>query len=130
MLSRSPIASVLVAIAINAVVVVTAERTPSTLVPVTAGDSLAVVVNRTNPQNDLTIGEVRRFLLGEVTRWPDGRKVTVVMREPGASERDAALRVICRMSETDFTRYLLHAAYRGDSNAAPKQLDTSLGVRR
>ena len=52
------------------------------------------------------------------------------MREPGISERDAVLSLICRMTETDFTRYLLHAAYRGESQAAPKQLDTSMGVRR
>jgi ABC-type phosphate transport system substrate-binding protein len=97
---------------------------------VTPHNSVAFIVNKDNPQTELAIGDLRRILLGEVTRWPDGRRLTVVMREPGAPERDAVLRLICRMTETDFTRYLLHAAYRGESQATPKQLDTSMGVRR
>jgi hypothetical protein len=65
-----------------------------------------------------------------MTRWPDGRKITIAMREPGQPERDAPLKLICRMREQDFARYTLHAAYRGDSQGALKQLDTPLGLRR
>ena len=92
--------------------------------------SLVFIVNRDNPNDQLALGDLRRMLLGEVTRWPDGRKLTVAMREPGASERGAVLRLICRMSDVEFTRYLLHAAYRGEAQAGPKQLDTSAGIRR
>jgi ABC-type phosphate transport system substrate-binding protein len=92
--------------------------------------SVAFIVNAENPQTEFSIGDLRRMLLGEVTRWSDGRKITMAMREPGSAERDAVLQLICRMNEADFTRYLLHAAYRGESQAALKQLDTSTGVRR
>jgi hypothetical protein len=88
------------------------------------------IVNQGNPQAELPVGDVCRMLLGEITRWPDGRKVTVAMREPGAPEREAVLRLICRMTEGDYTKYLLHAAYRGESPTGLKQLDTSVGVRR
>ena len=98
--------------------------------PGSARESVAVIVNKDNPQTSLTPGDLRRMMLGEMTRWPDGRRLTVVMREPGAAERSAVLRLICRMSEADFSRHLLYAAYRGDSQTAPKQLDTSMGVRR
>jgi phosphate transport system substrate-binding protein len=93
-------------------------------------DLLAIIVNNENPLSELPIGELRRMLLGEVTRWPDGRKVTIAMREPGQPERDTVLRLICRMSEQDFTRYLLQATFRGELQAGPKVLDTPNGVRR
>src|SRR5712675_2116145 len=75
--------------------------------------SLAFIVNAENPLTDTSLADLRRMLRGEVTRWPNGRKVTVAMREPGQPERDAVLRLICRMSEPDFTRYLLQATFRG-----------------
>jgi ABC-type phosphate transport system substrate-binding protein len=96
----------------------------------TAHASLAIIVNNENPVSELPIGELRRMMLGEVSRWPDGRKVTVAMREPGRPERDAVLRLICRMSDQDFTRYLLQATFRGELQSGPKILDTPNGVRR
>jgi ABC-type phosphate transport system substrate-binding protein len=92
--------------------------------------SLAIIVNNENPLSELPVGELRRMILGEVTRWPDGRRVTIVMREPGDPERDAVLRLICRMSDQDFTRYLLQATFRGELQGGPKVLDTPNGVRR
>lgn len=92
--------------------------------------SVAFIVNAGNPQSELSIGDLRRMLLGEVTRWSHGQKITMAMREPGSAERDAVLQLICRMKEADFTRYQLLVAYRGESQAALKQLDTSTGVRR
>ena len=95
-----------------------------------AHESVVIIVNNENQLGELPIGELRRILLGEVTPWPDGRKITIAMREPGRPERDAVLRLVCRMNDQDFTRYLLHAAYRGELQGGPKLLDTSTGVRR
>src|SRR5438552_2796226 len=92
--------------------------------------SMAIIVNAANPISELSVAELRRMLLGETTRWVDGRKITIAMREPGLPERDAVLRLVCGMSELDFTRYLLHAAYRGESQGGLKLLDTPTGVRR
>jgi ABC-type phosphate transport system substrate-binding protein len=92
--------------------------------------SLVIIVNNKNPVNELSIVELRRLLLGDVTRWPGGGRVTVAMREPGQTERDALLRLVCRMNEQDFTRYLLQATYRGDLQLGHKLLDTSTGMRR
>jgi hypothetical protein len=97
---------------------------------ITPHASLAIIVNNENPLSELPVGELRRMILGEVTRWPDGRRVTVAMREPGEPERDAVLRLICRMSDQDFTRYLLQATFRGELQGGPKVLDTPNGVRR
>ena len=92
--------------------------------------SLVVIVNTQNPVNELSATDLRRILLGETTRWPDGRRITVAMRESDQAERDAMLRLICNMSDQDFTRYLLHATFRGELQTSPKVLETATGVRR
>lgn len=92
--------------------------------------SLAVIVNRENAVTDVSIADLRRIMFGETTRWPDGKKITIALREPGQPERDAVLRLVCRMGETDFSRSLLHTAYRIGAHAGIKELDTSVGVRR
>jgi len=74
--------------------------------------------------------DLRRILLGETSRWPDGRRITVAMRDTGQAERDAVLRLVCSMSDQDFMRYLLHATFRGALQSSPKILETSNGVRR
>ena len=92
--------------------------------------SLVVIVNTQNPVTELSVGELRLILLGETTRWPDGRRITVAMRESDQAERDAMLRLVCNMSDQDFTRYLLHATFRGALQSSPKVLETATGVRR
>ena len=97
---------------------------------VASGTSLVIIVNNQNPVTELSIGELRRMVLGDVTRWPDGRRVTVAMRQPGQPERNALLRLVCRMSEQDLTRSLLQATYRGELQSGYKLLDTPIGMQR
>lgn len=93
-------------------------------------DPLVVVVNRRNPIDNITSSDLRRFVLGERSSWPDGRKVTVVMRPVDDPDRAVLLRQICRMSEQDYARHLLQAAFTGDAASGAKQLSTAAGVRR
>jgi ABC-type phosphate transport system substrate-binding protein len=91
---------------------------------------LVIVVNRANPLDDIDFDELRRVFLAERTHWPHGRKrITLVMRERG-HERDAALRMIHRMSERDFKRHFLRAVFTGQVESPPKVLSTAAGVRR
>src|SRR5262249_36665536 len=92
--------------------------------------ALAIIVNTQNPVDELSMVDLRRILLGETSRWPDGRRITVAMRDTGQAERDAVLRLVCSMSDQDFTRYLLHATFRGTLQSSPKVLETANGVRR
>ena len=100
-------------------------------VPETRGDeALAVVVNRSNPVENMTLEELRKYCVQERKHWADDKRVTVVLREPGQMERAAALQLIYRMSESDFKRYFLQAEFTGEVQAAPKHLSSALGVRR
>jgi hypothetical protein len=97
----------------------------------TRGDeALAVVVNKSNPVENMTLEELRKYCVQERKHRADDKRVTVVLREPGQMEREAALQLIYRMSESDFKRYFLQAEFTGEVQAAPKHLSSALGVCR
>lgn len=93
-------------------------------------DSLAIIVNHANPVDNLSSAELRAVFLGERSHWPNGRRITLVMMEPGQPERDTVLRDVCRMSESDFRRRFLQGLLTGEVLVSPKTLSTPVGVRK
>ncbi|PYR32223.1 MAG: hypothetical protein DMF92_02810 [Acidobacteria bacterium] len=93
-------------------------------------DQLAVIVNLSNPVEDLTLKELRNIVMVERTHWPDGRKITVALHEPGIPERQAVLSLVYGMNEAGFTRYFLRATFTGQIPNGPRMLSTSELVRR
>jgi hypothetical protein len=93
-------------------------------------DHLAVIVNLSNPVEDLSLKELRNIVMVERTHWPDGRKITVTLREPGPPERQAVLSLVYGMNEAGFTRYFLRATFTGQIPNGPRMLSTSELVRR
>jgi ABC-type phosphate transport system substrate-binding protein len=94
--------------------------------------NLAIVVNLNNPVENLSTPELRRIFLGERGHWPNpyGRRITLVMLEPGWPERAAVLSVIYQMSETEFNNHFLHGLFTGDVFVSPKTLASPEGVRK
>ena len=82
------------------------------------------------PVEDLSLKELRNIVMVERTHWPDGRKITVTLREPGPPERQAVLSLVYGMNEAGFTRYFLHATFTGQIPNGPRMLSTPELVRR
>ena len=61
-------------------------------------EALAVIVNRSNPVENVTLEELRKFCTVERKFWSDNKRVTVVLRDPGQAERMAVLQLIYRMT--------------------------------
>ncbi len=95
-----------------------------------ASEDLAIIVNTANPTDNLSLAQLRSIFLAERAHWTNGQKITVVMREQGQPERAVILRVVCRMSETDFNQYSMHSTFTGQVQAAPKLLTSVTGVRK
>ena len=93
-------------------------------------ESLVIVVNRSNPVNDLTFEELRRIFLGNRSHWPNGRRITLVMREPGEPERRTMLHEICAMNEDQFKNHFVHGLFTGEILVSPKILSSPMGVRK
>ncbi|HKX32019.1 MAG TPA: hypothetical protein VJ302_30305 [Blastocatellia bacterium] len=103
---------------------------PPVAPPVSEDASLVIIVNKTNPVEDLSINDLRNLLLAEQRVWPHGRRVTIAMREPGQPERLALLKAICRMTDSDYNKYFLQAQFTGDLQSVPKLLTTVAGMRK
>ena len=91
-------------------------------------DSLGFVVNRSNPVDNLSFAELRKIFLGEQSHWSNGRRISVVMLEPGKQERQAVLAQIYRMDDKDFDKHFSQGLSSGEIHAAPKTLATSAEV--
>lgn len=105
-----------------------ADPFPGDLNP--ASEPLAIVVNLSNPVEGLSSSELRTIFLGNRIQWPNGRRITLVMREPGDPERQAILRDVCGLSEQQFRTHFLRGLYNGEILISPKTLSSVNGVRR
>jgi len=92
--------------------------------------NLAIIVNTANPVENLSMSELRKVFLGERSHWPNGRRITLVMMEPGQPERKALIREVCQMNETDFSQHFLHGLFTGEVFVSPKTLASPVGVRK
>lgn len=102
---------------------------PITTPPVT-DDPLVIIVNKSNPIDNLSFADLRKTFLAENRVWPNGRRITIVMREQGQADRAAMLRQIYRMSEGEYNRYFLQAVFNGTVQGPPKSLTTADGMRK
>ena len=57
-------------------------------------EPLAIVVNRSNPMSEISLADLRKLYRGQRSRWSNGRRVTLVMRDPGTPEREAILQTL------------------------------------
>jgi ABC-type phosphate transport system substrate-binding protein len=95
-----------------------------------AGDEVAVVVNKSNATDSLSIIEARKIFMGDRSRWPGGGHIVVLMLRQGQSERGVVLREIYQMNETDYARYFLQAAFAGRIPAPPKTVPSAVLMRQ
>jgi ABC-type phosphate transport system substrate-binding protein len=102
----------------------------STIPAIAADDDLAVVVNKTNPVDNLTKAQLKKMILGEQSSWPGNKKVNVILRATGQPEREGVLRSVCGMSEDDFNQHWMHANLNGDTASPPKSLGSAEAVRQ
>lgn len=93
-------------------------------------ESLAIVVNRSNPTDDVSLAELRRIFRGQRSRWPSGRRITLLMRDGASPERSALLRLLYGLSEQDYRRGFIQAVFSGEASDAPRMLSSTNGMLR
>ena len=92
--------------------------------------SLAIVVNRANPVDNLSFSELRKIFLGRRSHWPNGRRIAVAMLDYGQPERETVLERIYQMDENAYRNYFLRGVFRGEVFVSPKTLASSTIVRK
>jgi len=92
------------------------------------GPALAIIVHRSNPVDNLTSGELRRIFMLDMQTWPHGRKITVVLRDRGQPERADAIRLVCRLSESEYEKHILFQTFQGSVNIGPRAIQSVSGM--
>lgn len=96
----------------------------------TPGTAFAIIVNRANAVDELSMAELRRIFMLEMQSWPNGRKITLVLREKGQPERREAIRLICGLSEAEYDRHVLFQTFRGSVGWGPRSILSSQAMQR
>jgi ABC-type phosphate transport system substrate-binding protein len=92
---------------------------------------LAIIVNKSNPVQNLSLTELRQYFLAERSHWSTQQKIRVAMREPGSPEREAVLRLVCGMNrDQDFTTYFMRAKFSEQVIDEPRSLDSTPNMIR
>ena len=89
---------------------------------------LAVVVNKSNLTESLSVAQLRRLLLGDVRTWPDKKAVTLISREASSDVFKCVLSSIVRMSEAEYRRYIVNAEFRGGDPLAVQAVNSGAGA--
>ena len=84
------------------------------------GGDVAIVVRPDVPVDNLTFAELRRLMRGERQFWTSNLRVTLLVRAPGAHERDIVLKTIYQMSEAQFRQYWIAKVFRAEAAAGPR----------
>ena len=88
-----------------------------------------VIVNGANPVESMSVGDLKKLFLSDRSKWDTGKSVAPVIVTAGAPERSAFLKQVCGMSDTDFGKYFMQAAFTGKSATPPKEVTSAASVK-
>ena len=103
---------------------------PRPVLQIPSADALAIIVHRSNPVDNLTLGDLRRIFMFETQTWGHGRKITVVLREKGQPERSEGIRLICGIPEDQYDRHILFQTFRGSITQGPREILSASAMLR
>lgn len=91
---------------------------------------LAVIVNKANPTESLSVAQLRKLFLGDVREWPDRKPVVLVGEEASSEVFKCVLSSIVRMSDAEYRRYLVSVEFRGGDPLAVRTANSGAGAAR
>lgn len=92
--------------------------------------SVAIIVNQSNPVENTSFEELRKIFLGERSHWPNGRRIALVMLDPSQPERKFVLREIYGMTEKDLNNHFIQGVFTGAVQVSPKTFTSVAEVRK
>jgi ABC-type phosphate transport system substrate-binding protein len=85
-----------------------------------ASTDVAIVVRPDVPVENLSFGDLRKVLLGDRQFWSSNLRVTLLVRAPGAREREIVLKTVYQMTEAQFRQYWIAKVFRAEAAAGPR----------
>lgn len=85
---------------------------------------MALVANKSNTVTSVSVTDLVKLCKGQTNRWPDGKPVTVVLRDPASSEMKLVLEKVYGLSRED-VKGLIATANHGRVNHPAIVISTS-----
>lgn len=79
---------------------------------------IAVVSNKSNHMDAMTVAELVKVCRGQTGHWPDGKPVTVVIRDPGSPEMKLVLQKIYEVPKDDVVTLISTANHNRQNHPA------------
>ena len=95
-----------------------------------AARDLAVIVNKASGIRSLETADVVKICKGQTSAWPDGKPVTLIMRDPGVPEMKVALEKIYGMSREEVTAAIASANHGRANHPAIEIAESDQAVVR
>jgi ABC-type phosphate transport system substrate-binding protein len=91
---------------------------------------MAVIVNKANPVESLSMAQLRKLILGDVRAWQNSKNVALVARDPSSKDFQCVLSTIVRLSVAEYHRYIISAEFRGDDPMVIQTVDSDATAGR
>jgi len=85
---------------------------------------LAVVSNKTNALNGVTLAELVKFCKAQINRWPDGKPVTFIMRAPATPEMKIFVEKVYALPEIEISNLIVSANHGRTNHPAIMIVDS------
>ena len=87
----------------------------------------AVIVNRSNPVETISMTDLRKIVLAEVNHWArDSKPISVLVTK---TEQPGTLQAVCSMTEKDLRFHIMRAKFNGQSAQPPTVLVSAAKVK-
>lgn len=99
------------------------------LCPLSFARDVSVIVNKTNPVNELSLEDLGRILKAERQYW-DGEKIYLIISKSGSWEKDVILNKVYKMSEDEMKKFWLGKIFRGEITAFPSVFGSQAVIKK
>jgi ABC-type phosphate transport system substrate-binding protein len=89
-----------------------------------AARDLALVSNKTNIVNAVTVADLAKVCKAQTSKWPDGKPVTFVMRSPSTPEMKMFIEKVYAMPEKEVSDLIATANHGRSNHPAIMVVDT------
>ena len=93
-----------------------------------AAKDIALISNKANHVETVSLADLVKICKGQTNRWPDGKPVTLVMRDPASAEMKLVLQKIYEMSKEDVAVLIASANHNRQNHPAIVVADSDEGV--
>jgi ABC-type phosphate transport system substrate-binding protein len=106
------------------------RQPPPTTQARTGWEGLAIVVNRNNPINDISLPELRAMFFGERKWWSHKQRITLAAMRRNTQEYKTVQRVIYKVDRHELERYYLYQSFKGEGGKLPSTMKAPADVKK